>query len=498
MTISASVLPFIKTGRKRPLDARKQSVKPQIAGQKTANSLDFRQIIVGLAIACALALCFIVPAPLDRVQAATLGIVLVTLALWGTAIVPNYLAALIFFAVTLILHLAKPELVFSGFSSAAVWLIISGFVIGSAINISGLGDRMAGVIAPAITGSYPRLIAGLMLVSMLLGFLMPSSVGRAVALVPIGMALAERCGFAPGSNGRIGIAVVLAIGCNMPSFAILPSNIPNMVLSGAAETIYGTHFSYLDYLILHYPVLGILKSIVIVALVVRLFPARIETAPAFTQETNAKTPSKPGSALRVALILMITLALWATDNIHGVSPAWIGLATAVVLLLPKVGVVSPPAFKASADFGTVLFVAGALALGAIVNASGLGTMGGEWLKTFLPIEQGRAAMNFLSLTAMSFVTGLFSTIPGVPAVLTPMAKDLANLTGFSLDAVLMTQVIGFSTVLFPYQVGPLVVAMQLSGEKLGHLMKVTLPLTAITLFALTPVDYLWWKFLGWI
>ena len=79
--------------------------------------------------------------------------------------------------------------------------------IGSAINLSGLGDRMAATIAPALTGSYLRLIGGLTLVAMLLGFLMPSSVGRAVALVPIGMALAERVGFGPGSNGRIGIAV---------------------------------------------------------------------------------------------------------------------------------------------------------------------------------------------------------------------------------------------------------------------------------------------------
>ena len=32
-----------------------------------------------------------------------------------------------------------------------------------------------------------------------------------MALVPIGMALANRVGFAPGSNGRIGIAVLLAL-----------------------------------------------------------------------------------------------------------------------------------------------------------------------------------------------------------------------------------------------------------------------------------------------
>ncbi len=59
----------------------------------------------------------------------------------------------------------------------------------------------------------------------------------------------------------------------------------------------------------------------------------------------------------------------------------------------------------------------------------------------------------------------------------------------------MTQVVGFSTALFPYQVGSLVVAMQLSGEKLDHLVKVTVPLALITL---VPIDFMWWKLAGWL
>lgn len=463
--------------------------------------LNFRTALVIIAVAVALLLAALTPAPLDRGQAMTLGIVIVTLTIWATSVVPNFLGAMIFFAAMLVLGLAKPDLIFSGFASAAVWLIISGFVIGSAINISGIGDRMAGFVAPYLTESYPRLIGGLMLLSILLGFLMPSSVGRAVALVPIGMALANRVGFAPGSSGRIGIAVTLAIACNMPGFTILPSNIPNMVLSGAAETIYGMHFGYLDYLALHFPLLGLVKSAIVVALVVKLFPATTGESLA-TGEANAKAEGKatavrPGTALRVSIILLATLALWATDKLHGINPAWIGLAAAVILLLPKIGVVPPPAFKASTDFGTILFVAGALALGAVVNTSGLGTLMGHWLLGLMPLQQGSDALNFLSLSFMSFATGFLSTTPGVPAVLTPMAQELSTLTGFDLQTVLMTQVVGFSTVVFPYQVGPLVIAMQMSGEKLGHLLKVTLPLAAITFIALIPLDYLWWKLLGW-
>ncbi|WP_305074593.1 SLC13 family permease [Propionivibrio sp.] len=463
-----------------------------------------RHLLVGVAFITALWLALDPLAAANPLTARSAAVVLITLALWSTGALPPFLTSLIFFGLVLIFGLARPDLVFSGFGSAAVWLIVSGFIIGAAITTSGLGQRMASVLAPLLAASYPRMIAGLTLASAALGFVMPSSVGRAVVLVPVGMALADRMGFGKGSNGRIGIAATLAMACNMPSFAILPANIPNMILAGAGETLHGASFGYTEYLLLHFPILGILKSALMVGLVLMMFPARIHPQEAIvgkstpTPAAGEDKPADAGAQRRVAFILLATLALWMTDKLHGINPAWIGIATAVILLMPRIGVVAPKSFNTSVDFGMVLFVAAALGLGALVNASGLGQVVGQVLEKVLPLSPGRDALNFLSLSAMSTLTGIVTTIPGVPTVLTPMAPDLATASGFSLPAVLMTQVIGFSTVLFPYQVGPLIVAMQLSGEKLGHLLKITLPLALITFVVLLPLDYLWWKLLGWL
>jgi di/tricarboxylate transporter len=453
-------------------------------------------VVIGAALVVGVWLTASPPGGLTHAEGETIGAVLLTLSLWVTALVPGYIASLILFAITLVSGLAPPVLVFSGFASSAVWLIISGFVIGSAIGVTGLGDRMSAAMAPFLTVSYPRLIGGMMLLGMMLSFVMPSSVGRAVVMVPIAMALADRCGFAKGSNGRIGLASIVALGCNLPSFAVLPSNIPNMIFAGAAETIWGMRFGYLRYLVLHYPVLGLLKSIVIVALVVRLYPAKVRpvAVPADTGLQNVSGATQ----MRVAAVLLATLALWMTDTVHGVDPAWVGIVSAIVLLLPGIGVVDPARFKSAVDFGLILFVAGALALGAIVNASGLGTMLGEELQQLMPLAPGRDFVDFWSLAVVSFATGIFTTIPSAPAVLTPLAKQFADLTGFGLDRVLMLEVVGFSTVMLPYQVGPLVVAMQLSGERIERLVRILLPLTAITLVALVPLDFLWWKLLGWL
>ncbi|WED25595.1 anion permease [Vibrio sp. DW001] len=424
-------------------------------------------------------------------------VVLITLIFWTTGIVPPFLVGLIFFALATIFKLIEPTLLFSGFGSTAVWLIISGFVIGASISSTGLGKRLASTIAPYLTGSYTRLIGGLVMSAVLLGFIMPSSVGRAVVLVPIGMALADKVGLDKGSNGRIGIAVALALACNMPSFAVLPANIPNMILAGASETLYDIQFSYTEYLLLHFPVLGVLKSLLIVTLVLKIFPDKISSnlTPA-SQSVDDNFDIK--AQKKVGLLLGITLLFWVTDSIHGVNPAWVGLATAIILLLPKVGVIPPKSFNSSVDFGTVVFVSAALGLGMLVNESGIGNYMGEAFSQLLPSSSSGSFLGFMSLSLTSVVTGLVTTIPGVPAVLSPLAADFSQATGFSTTAVLMTQVLGFSTVIFPYQVAPLIVAMQLSQEPLSKLVKVTLPLTAVTIVFLFPLDYVWWWLLGWV
>ncbi|WP_409439225.1 SLC13 family permease [Psychromonas sp. GE-S-Ul-11] len=425
-------------------------------------------------------------------------VILITLTCWSASLLPPFLTGLIFFALAITLQLIEPNLLFAGFGSTAVWLIIAGFIIGSAISSSGLDKRLAAVIAPHLTISYPRLIAGLVVSAIMLGFIMPSSIGRAVVLIPVGMALAEKVGFVQGSNGRRGIATALAIACNMPSFAVLPANIPNMILAGSSENLFDVHFGYMEYLLLHFPILGLVKSLVLIWLVLKLFPATISASENSTQAEQQATEFDHKLQLKVLVILGITLLFWVTDSLHGVNAAWVGLVAAILLLMPKFGVLEAKKFNSSIDFGTVIFVSAALGLGTLVNVSGVGETMGEAFIHLLPSSLESTFLSFMSLSLISTVTGLVTTTPGVPTVLTPMAADFAQATGFSVPAVLMTQVIGFSTVIFPYQVAPLIIAMQLAKESLASLLKITLPLALITIVILMPLDYLWWNLLGWI
>ncbi|CDG54271.1 SLC13 family permease [Halomonas sp. ATBC28] len=460
-------------------------------------SLSFSHAMVATALLAALLLTLFPIAPHPTAFSYAASVVVITLVLWSTGVLPPFLTGLLFFALVSVFGLLPPEQLFAGFGSTAVWMVISGFVIGSAITSSKLGDRLAAVLSPLLTASYPKLIGGLVFTAMALGFVMPSSGGRAVVLIPIGLALAERVGFEPGSAGRLGVATALAAACNMPSFAVLPSNLPNMILAGSSESLYGIHIGYAEYLLLHFPILGMLKSILIVVLVLVVFPARIAPQCQLPIET-IKTTSAATQQKKVAVVMGITLLLWVTDTLHGANPAWVGLVAAVVLMMPKAGAVDPKSFNTVVDFGTVIFVAAALGLGTLVNVSGIGSAVGQGFTQLMETDNGGSFGDFISLSLMATLTGVVATTPSVPTVLSPMAAELAGASGLSLPAVLMTQVVGFSTVIFPYQVAPLIMAMQLSKEPLSQLLKIIIPLALITIFLLMPLDYLWWRLLGWV
>tara|TARA_R110000868_G_scaffold410649_1_gene699374 strand:- start:5640 stop:7040 length:1401 start_codon:yes stop_codon:yes gene_type:complete len=442
---------------------------------------------------------FVLLSPLSSLtstQNQTLALVLLIVPLWSTGAIPEFLTALIFFLIVILCGLAPPIEVFAGFSSTALWLIFAGTVIGMGIQNTGLGDRLASGLQTLLAGSYHRLIIGLVLISLLLGFLMPSSMGRLVMMLPIVMALADRLGFQSGSPGRSGILIAVAIGSHIPTVAILPANIPNMVLSGAADSLYGIQFGFTDFLLLHFPVLGLAKAGLLIAIILWAYPAR-ESNEILAQgntTTNAIRQPFDGKQIRMLAILAIALGLWLTDEWHGINPAWVGLGAAIFLMLPGVGLVDAEKFNMNVTM--LVFIAGILGIGALINSTGLGQWLGQQLEYALPLEPGQHFRNFLSLAASAFLATLPTTQAGAPAILAPMAQHLAESSGFPLQTVLMTQVLGYSSIMFPYQSGPLLMAVYMTGEPVRRILKVQFPLSLITLLVLVPVDYFWWDFLG--
>jgi anion transporter len=421
-------------------------------------------------------------------------LVLLAVAAWAWGGIPEHLVSLAFFAAAVLFSVAPASVVFSGFASSAIWLIFGGQAVGIAIRHTGLAVRIADATVRRIgSRSYPAVIGGVVLVGALLAFVMPSSMGRVVLLLPIAGAIADRYGFEGPGNGRTGVLLAAVFGTHIPSFAVLPANVPNAILAGLAET-HGITLGYVEYFVLHFPVLGLLRGALLVGLIVLLHPARLVPR---DEPAKEKTPLT-GKERALAALLALCLGLWATDFLHHVPAAWIALAAGLVVLLPWARLVPERAFQDHMNHASLFFVAGLIGAGAVIVHSGLGEALGRAVERVVPFAPGHGAWNFAALAATGTVLAIFTTAPGLPTVMTPLAGSLSSATGMSVEAVLHSQVIAFSNNVLPYQAPPLVVASQISSLPAAATLRLLLVLAAVTTVVLVPLDYVWWRALGWV
>jgi anion transporter len=449
-------------------------------------------ILSAIVVAAAVAV-YLTPPPagvsMEMMHAAAL--VVFTIGLWAVGSLPEHMVGLLFFMLAMALAVAPAQVVFSGFASATLWLVLGGLIMAEAVNRTGLAQRLASALFDRYALTYAQLVVAVVMASVVLSFLIPATVGRVLLLLPIVMALAKRVGFEHDSTGYNGLCLATIIATYQCGTAVLPANAPNLVLAGSAEALYGVQITYAEYLWVQFPVLGALKSASIIGFVLWLFPASAKSL----QIVRTAEPLTPAQRRMVA-ILAVALVLWATDFLHGIKSGWIALAAGIACLLPRVGVMPVAAFH-EVRLGPYFYVGATLGLGLVIQKTGLSAGLGSLLHGVLPLESGADFSNFIMLSVLATFAGLFTTNPAQPAVLAPLAETFAQATGWPLKSALMVIGVGFTTFLLPYQVPPAMVGLQVGALRVMPMLRLTLPLAAFSLLVMLPLQYLWWRAIGY-
>jgi di/tricarboxylate transporter len=370
-------------------------------------------------------------------------------------------------------------------------MIISGAVIGAAVRHTGLADRLGAWLAALARGPFPRVLAVIGLFGTGLAFLMPSGMGRIFLLVPLLEAFADRAGLKIGSRGRTAVMLAGIFGTFFPAMAILPANVPNNVLAGLLETTGIGVPSFSAYLLLHFPVLGLAK----LALIVGLLSIGYRDVPPVSGDKPPAPPPLSALEKRGAVVFAATIGLWLTDGWHGIPTTWVGMAAAVVCLWPGTGLMPAQPLRAVA-MEPVVYVAGVVGLGALVDRSGLATAIGELIRAAIAPLAAGPVETLLLLGTIATGVGLVVTVVGTPAILTPIASILASSTGLPLHAVTMSQALGFSTVFLPYQAPPLAVSVQIGAIPFRETARYCILLSIFSMLLIWPLDALWWRLLG--
>ncbi len=461
--------------------------------------LDARKVIAVLSALAALALLLWPPSQFSPEMTHAAALCVFALGLFAAGLFPEHVSAVLFFLIAMLFAVAPASVVFSGFHSTAFWLVFGGVIISVAVSETGLGARVAQFVAVRLTASYLKIIIGVSTVGLLSAFLIPTGMGRVVVLCPLIMALADRFGFVVGTRGRTGILLAFCFCAIFPGFTILPANVPNVILMGGIESQYGIYLSYAEYTLLHFPVLGLMKCIVVVCLVWLIYrePPRLCGSEDDDGATATPQPFRI-TELRLAGILAGALFLWMLDFVHHISPGWIALGAAFLCLMPRYGVLPPTAFATKINFTPLFTTAGILGIAGVVAYSGIGDLLGHAMLDAADLSHGEQGRTLIALVASSMGVGLAGTVVSIPAIMTPLAGGVSEATGMPLDVLLMSLALAYSTVFLPYQLPPLLVGAQVTGLGLAVTSRFCLILAAITLVVLLPLDYLWWSVLGYL
>jgi anion transporter len=358
--------------------------------------------------------------------------------LWSTTSLNTAYVALGAVLLAVVTGAAPQERLFDALASDVVWLMIGAFVLGEAVERSGLAARLTSLVvgrSRTVRGTC-WLLAGVLAP---LAFVIPSTSGRAAVILPVFRSIA-----AVAEDRRVTRAVALLL----PA-VILVTTMMSLVGAGShlvandlLAQVAGRPISFAEWALYGVP-FGLAAGAVTTFAVLRLFLSGEQRD---RRLAVAARPARPLGRAEWTTLAVVTamLALWLTERAHGLEIATVAVAGAVVLTAPRVGVLSWKDGLKAVSWNLVLFVGAALVLGRALVDTGAA----RWIidGVFAAVGLDRAGSHLLLLAGLAFVTltshAYMTSHAARAAALVPPLLYVAGSLGLSGAAVMFIGTVG--------------------------------------------------------
>jgi len=324
------------------------------------------------------------------------------------------------------------------FSSSVIWLMLGGFFLAAAMTKTNLDESLF-KFAVRISGTNPRnLVIGLMATTMIASMLMSNTATTAMviaAVTPLLNSLGKKSGLTKAL--LIGVPVAASTG----GMGTIIGSPPNAIAAGALENA-GIHIDFLGWMLYGIPLALVLTTIsgfVLIKMYVK------DSAPItldFMKNQQAKDSKEMRIQRRIVIVVIsVTVILWLTSSIHGLSVA--AVSAIPIVLLTLTGVLAGKDVQ-GLPWDTLFLVAGGLSLGVALQHTGLLNHYAEQMKTLEASETvfililAYATMvfsNIMSNTATSTVL-----IPLGMAILINLRTEVALIVGLAASTALFLPV----------------------------------------------------------
>ncbi len=357
------------------------------------------------------------------------GIFVLAALLWTTEALPLFATAILVMGMEVLLLANPGEWAGLGFESGVspdyrtflapladpiIVLFLGGFLMAQAAIKEGVDNALAGVILRFFKGRPRSVMAGLMLVTALFSMFMSNTATTAMMITLVVPMLAQMPEDEPI---RKGLVLSIPFAANIGGMGTPIASPPNAVAVGFLHNA-GYEVSFLSWMLIAVPLMLVLL-VFTWYLLWRLF--KTQTSGLHLEPVATKIG---GRGWFVIVVMLTTIGLWLTDQLHG-------LPTPVVALVPAIAFTSTGLLGRrdynSLEWHILTLIAGGIALGAGMRATGLD----EILVRAIPMQ------GHFALGAMVVATLLFSTFMSNTAasnLLLPIGISLAAAMASAADS----------------------------------------------------------------
>ncbi|WP_432769366.1 MAG: SLC13 family permease [Sphingopyxis sp.] len=380
-----------------------------------------------------------------------------------------------------------------------IWLMAGAFVIGAAIQSSGLAARITGGIAArARTTAQLFWLTTLALIP--LTFLIPSTSGRAAAALPaLNLLPADAA-----DTRRRAFALLIPVVILVATSAALTGAGSHLLAQDLLDQRLGERFGFANWALWGLPFAAV-SSAIACGVILRLFLTPAQRGAAIEAGATTDRAALSGTEWRVIVVAATTFGLWFTTDWHGLEIATVAILAMIALTAPRVGVMSFKAGMKAVNWSLILFVGGAMLLGqALINTQAAGWLI-DRLFALAGLEGSRAgtlpeiavvgAVALISTASHLFLTSHVART----AALGPPFILMAQSAGIEPIAVLFIATVGMNYCLtLPACSKALLLFQDVDGGgfRPADLLRLSAVLAPINVALMIAAYFAWWKWTG--
>ncbi|NLO21463.1 MAG: hypothetical protein GX119_05630 [Syntrophomonadaceae bacterium] len=310
------------------------------------------------------------PASLDTNAMIALGIFVCAVTWWIVEVLPDYVTAILMCSAWVVLEVVPFTTAFAAFSGTTFWLLLGALGMGVGVAQSGLLARTALMVMSKFPATYKGMTTAIFAVGVILNPLIPSATAKVSIVAPFSKAIGEQLGYENQSEGMGGLfaAMFMSLGVLYPMF--LSASFFNYTLVGLLPPDIGSTITWMSWFSSSW-VWGLVVTVGAYFAIQLLYKPKenLEMDHGYIKEQQAAMGPMSKHEKVVLIILAISLIMWMTERMHGVSSTIVALTALCLMLAFKV--FERTDFRSKIAWDSIIFIGAIINLAAVFPALGI-------------------------------------------------------------------------------------------------------------------------------